>query len=61
MGANMTEKIKYKFVGTKWDGGLPGIPARDLTAADIKAWNIDTKTLDESSLYKKVAVKGGSK
>jgi hypothetical protein len=55
----MTSKVVYKFVGSKWDGGLPGIPARDLTAADIKAWNVDTKVLEASDLYKKVSTKKG--
>ena len=43
----------YKYVGGKWGGFIPGIPARDLTAKEIKDREIDTAILDNSPLYEK--------
>ena len=45
----------YIYIGGKWGGFIPGIPARDLSDKEIKDRGIDTKILDNSPLYKKLA------
>ena len=64
MERNMTDKkvrYEYEYVGGKWGGGIPGIPARHLTIDDIKSRGIDVKILDESPLYEKLGAKRGGK
>jgi hypothetical protein len=49
--------MAYKYIGGKWGGFIPGIPARDLSAKDIEVFDIDAAILDASPLYEKAKKK----
>ncbi len=48
----MSKKIALIWTGGGFGGALPGIPARDLDAAEVKEHGGESKLI-ESGLYKK--------
>lgn len=54
----MKNDIVLIYIGTSW---LPGVPARDLTAEDLKDLPISREELIKSGLYKEPDLAGKKK